>query len=610
MLTYVGSAEQNGQMLSTLQERQICPATAEGAAPDHAAIFIQGIHSGTTYFDFVNRTYWLRDMILKSPELSDQTKSDSFHYFDYRLAGTEYGLTDGEEYSSVDTCWSIDNYDDDGNATVGTGRLLELLVSRLRNANPNLGSMTILAHSMGGVIAAYKAPDLVASGGPDLNIFTFDSPLQGLTALQSYGADRLGAADCFLLRNNLATLGDPRFDSPIDMQKGSEVIEQIGGLTASPDKVRFFTFDAEPGKVAYFFGGELAVEPATVSWAEEHEDISSNSHSDIWEGNIADSEKEKIKALLLDAMDTWQAPPQLSLPAPPVPGSSGSGSGPGPLIDTLTPEFLWEPSGAADSYGVYIRENPPDGPLIFVQEGITGSSYHLPAGYLEPGKQYRWNMSASNTSGQGGFSDRLYFQTALDVPTSTPTPTPPLTATPTNTPTAIVTPTPTPNPPATPTSTHMPTPTPTASGVPATLTPTPGGPPPISTIDMIAYFSRAADSTQIFMISADGAGEIQVTSSGDDKSPAWSPDGSQIVFSRSGLLHTIHADGTNETRLSDEGDHNGPSWSPDGTTIAFHRPGNGGIWLMDIDSHIIAQLISFPSAEPDWFADGAKLIPS
>jgi TolB protein len=61
-----------------------------------------------------------------------------------------------------------------------------------------------------------------------------------------------------------------------------------------------------------------------------------------------------------------------------------------------------------------------------------------------------------------------------------------------------------------------------------------------------------------------------------DVFPAWSPDGSRIVFSRRhdspgpGDLYITNRDGTGEVRLtSDPGDEREPVWSPDGQTIAY-----------------------------------------
>jgi Tol biopolymer transport system component len=53
-----------------------------------------------------------------------------------------------------------------------------------------------------------------------------------------------------------------------------------------------------------------------------------------------------------------------------------------------------------------------------------------------------------------------------------------------------------------------------------------------------------------------------------DRHPEWSPDGSQIAFSRAGGVHIMNSDGSGVRRLTDGGS---PAWSPDGTKIAFSR---------------------------------------
>lgn len=77
----------------------------------------------------------------------------------------------------------------------------------------------------------------------------------------------------------------------------------------------------------------------------------------------------------------------------------------------------------------------------------------------------------------------------------------------------------------------------------------------------------------------------QGTSSG----PAWSPDGSIILFSDGNQLHTIAPDGTGVRQLSSgPGQHLQGAWSRDGRTIAFdyfsQQPGaDHEIYLMNAD---------------------------
>ena len=92
-------------------------------------------------------------------------------------------------------------------------------------------------------------------------------------------------------------------------------------------------------------------------------------------------------------------------------------------------------------------------------------------------------------------------------------------------------------------------------------------------------------------MNADGTGQTRLTTNNAlDSEPAWSPDGTKIVFSSTrtgnGDIYCMNADGTGRLRLTtSSGIDLSPAWSPDGTQIAFSstRDGNVEIYRMNAD---------------------------
>jgi Tol biopolymer transport system component len=106
------------------------------------------------------------------------------------------------------------------------------------------------------------------------------------------------------------------------------------------------------------------------------------------------------------------------------------------------------------------------------------------------------------------------------------------------------------------------------------------------------------DGTGICTMNADGTGFVRLTDSATGGwSPAWSPDGSGIVYERrigqNREIFVMDADGTNQVNISNNAaSDSDPDWSPDGTRIAFvsDRDGDEEIFVMDIDGSNVTQL--------------------
>jgi TolB protein len=94
----------------------------------------------------------------------------------------------------------------------------------------------------------------------------------------------------------------------------------------------------------------------------------------------------------------------------------------------------------------------------------------------------------------------------------------------------------------------------------------------------------------------DGTVSYLITHDARDTSPAWSPDGAKVAFTRRQHDHweiyVVDADGRNLRRLTDTprqpdgslGNSAAPAWSPDGRSIAFvtDRGGRWEVWLMGV----------------------------
>ena len=96
---------------------------------------------------------------------------------------------------------------------------------------------------------------------------------------------------------------------------------------------------------------------------------------------------------------------------------------------------------------------------------------------------------------------------------------------------------------------------------------------------------------------------------GCEKGPDWSPNGSQIVYQRAAQIWSMNADGSGQTALTGGINETGqlPAWSPDGTKIVFDSNGftapNGyDIFVMNADGTNETRIDTAPTADldPSW----------
>jgi Tol biopolymer transport system component len=108
-----------------------------------------------------------------------------------------------------------------------------------------------------------------------------------------------------------------------------------------------------------------------------------------------------------------------------------------------------------------------------------------------------------------------------------------------------------------------------------------------------------------YLIRPDGSQDHQIDTFGEDYD--WSPDGSKIVY-RDGPGHLWVANfsppivSSNFELTMGPGVDDGPTWSPDGTQIAFTR--NGALWLMNADGTnqhpVLSEGAPIVASNPDW----------
>ena len=119
---------------------------------------------------------------------------------------------------------------------------------------------------------------------------------------------------------------------------------------------------------------------------------------------------------------------------------------------------------------------------------------------------------------------------------------------------------------------------------------------------LIVYSQQVGHHFQLFTVRPDGTARTQLTHEhGDAVNADWSPDGSRLVFEVGGEkgagIFVAAADGSGARNLTPTGFQGQPAFSPDGESIAFEReigPGNSGVFVMAADGSGVRRLTRNP----------------
>ncbi len=138
--------------------------------------------------------------------------------------------------------------------------------------------------------------------------------------------------------------------------------------------------------------------------------------------------------------------------------------------------------------------------------------------------------------------------------------------------------------------------------------------------DRIAFRSER-DGGGLFVMGATGEAVRRVTRGGYH--PAWSPDGTQLLYVTQNVTDPtlrfttsqmwVATIATGETRLLSDGDATQPAWSPDGRRIAYWgrtgSTGTGDIWTIPAGGGAPVAVTTEPSIDwnPVWAPDGRHL---
>lgn len=137
----------------------------------------------------------------------------------------------------------------------------------------------------------------------------------------------------------------------------------------------------------------------------------------------------------------------------------------------------------------------------------------------------------------------------------------------------------------------------------------------------MVFNSDATGMHQVYSMNLATMQTQQLTFSGENMFPRFSPDGSKLLVNKATTIgghqdiFTMNPDGTNSVNLTNStGQHEGHGdWSPDGTKITFSKGipnGEVNVWTMDANGSNMFQVtnMSWDEWSPNWSPDGTQIV--
>ena len=151
------------------------------------------------------------------------------------------------------------------------------------------------------------------------------------------------------------------------------------------------------------------------------------------------------------------------------------------------------------------------------------------------------------------------------------------------------------------------------SSLVSTLVPDPASDPAISPDGKLVAFRRnsyAPGGAGIFITSSEGKGVIQLTQHPGDCCPAWSPEGTNLAFTRIAAdeyaIYAVSAKGGTPRKISHEDQRKKRgelAWTPDGKFIAFSGDsprGGSQVFLLSVDDSSVHAITEPQGQDRDW----------